>query len=660
MKKNFKSLLFVVVGILFFLIIQWILIPSWKYIPDRSEGETDRYLSFYDLSENSLDYITIGNSFSFYSTNPMQIYARTGYRGYNLGSPSQSIEISYYWLKEAFKTQKPKIVFLEVYSLLKNYYISDENASKALIYMKPSIDKAKACIESIPSDAEDIILPILQFHSRWNSLSENDWEKQSENYFLKGAYIGFNSTSYTNKDEINTEVILNYEVFGNSVQIETEYPEIGARNRYYFKQILDLCEDNNVQLIPTKFPTNKWGLHQSEIITSFLSEYNLNLLDLNNLIEIEWSVDTMDSGQHTNFWGSTKASYYIANFLLANLGDHQPNETDKLSWDKDLNSYIEWEKEQLTSDYQKSLLFLQKLIDYKNNFMIFVSVKDEACDGWNPIIQNAMESLGFQSDFYNNLQNSFIGVIDSGKIVFEQWEEAPMNLSTQIQTSREAADVKIISGGFAYGNISSIMIQNQEYSLNNRGLNIVVWDKKSEQVISSVSIDTHDSRLIFEKKILSSDQEKVWNDIYPYMQILEDGIYSISYYPNNYVFEVKQGSIIPNEQIVLGPQNGLFTQQFKLSYIGDGCYTIQAMNSELFLTVAGGIKTMGANIVQERYTGLSDQSWIIVNNMDDTYSIISLYNGLRLSADKETEILYNIKTGDINNYDLCKFYFKRN
>ena len=169
--------------------VQWILIPSWKYIPSVSEGETDKYLSFYDIPDNTLDYITIGTSLSFYSTNPMQIYARSGFKGYNLGSPSQSIELSYYWLKEAFKTQKPQFVFFEVSSLLKNYYVSNEQATKALIYMKPSINKVKACVESVSSNPEEILFPIIQFHSRWDELSEDDWKKQSEDYFLKGATV---------------------------------------------------------------------------------------------------------------------------------------------------------------------------------------------------------------------------------------------------------------------------------------------------------------------------------------------------------------------------------------------------------------------------------------------------------------------------------------
>lgn len=41
------------------------------------------------------------------------------------------------------------------------------------------------------------------------------------------------------------------------------------------------------------------------------------------------------------------------------------------------------------------------------------------------------------------------------------------------------------------GNVSNIKVNNVEYSVNHRGLNIVVYDKRIGKIVDSVCFDTH-------------------------------------------------------------------------------------------------------------------------------------------------------------------------
>ena len=52
-------------------------------------------------------------------------------------------------------------------------------------------------------------------------------------------------------------------------------------------------------------------------------------------------------------------------------------------------------------------------------------------------------------------------------------------------------EIKIVSNGYLCGNKSEIFIGGFDYSTNNRGINIVVYDKCSQQVIDSVCFDSH-------------------------------------------------------------------------------------------------------------------------------------------------------------------------
>ena len=74
-KKYSIPIIFVAIFLVLFFYVQNIFLPNWQYIPNSSEGETDRYMSFYEHEPDTLDYLVLGVSHSFYSINPTQIYS---------------------------------------------------------------------------------------------------------------------------------------------------------------------------------------------------------------------------------------------------------------------------------------------------------------------------------------------------------------------------------------------------------------------------------------------------------------------------------------------------------------------------------------------------------------------------------------------------------
>ena len=212
-KKYSISIIFITIFFILFLHIQNIFLPNWQYIPNSSEGETDRYMSFYEHEPDTLDYLVLGVSHSFYSINPTQIYSESGLKGYNLGSPSQPMSVSYYWLAEACKYQNPSYVFLDVGSLLYTQDAYNANQiTKALLYMLPSLNKLQAILNcrAEGQSVSELLVPLIQFHTRWNELNQSDWEKGTNLYYLNGAYINFNSVLDTGKSELNPNGTIQY------------------------------------------------------------------------------------------------------------------------------------------------------------------------------------------------------------------------------------------------------------------------------------------------------------------------------------------------------------------------------------------------------------------------------------------------------------------
>lgn len=627
MKK--KAIIFFIIFAIIFNYTSYLLQPSWKYVPNISEGETDKYLSFYDLPSNNLDYLTLGVSHSFFSINPMQIYAETGIIGYNLGSPSQSISTSYYWLKEACKYQKPSLVFLDISSLLYSDAMVDAaSETKALLYMRLSPNKINALINCKATNQKLLyfVFPLLQFHDRWKELSRNDWHKTSEEYFLNGAYLGFTTSRVTDKNELNLDQGTYFWQESDDILQSNSIPSVSLSNKEYFEKIIAFCNTNSINLIPIKAPTLNWSLQKKQILSDFLKPYQLTLWDLNDetSLLLDWNIDTADNGYHTNYWGATKTSHIIAEFLK----NQNLVSDNKKYWIKRMREYTTWEINMLNNDKFRSLDYLQKLAMHKENLCIIISVQDDAAVGWNNHLEACIKELGLEENFYPNIQNSYIAIIDEGEVLFEKWAEAPIVLNMLVN---DVYNISVFSGGFSYGSKSSILINGQEYSLNNRGLNIVAIDTKSGEIVSSASIDTHDPAQWFNEKEVFSAQTSVWNDYYMQSQKVPDGIYTLSpYIDPNFNIEVNHMG-----EINICPREDTVNQLFELKNIGAGLITLRAVGSGKYIKPDNASNIPGAEVVFDEFTDLAMEKWFVAKNTNGSYSLLSLYNGLALDISRE-------------------------
>ena len=162
-------------------ILSLILMPK-EYINSGYPG-TSSMLGFYDLPEDSLDVLILGSSHAITGVDTQKLYDDHGYKSYTLGCSEQNIAVSYFYLKEALKTQHPKAVILETLMAFpfrddKILYSSAASSEKALNYMKPGMNRLRAVYEISKYDSEldplGMILHFLQYHERWDNLSEKD------------------------------------------------------------------------------------------------------------------------------------------------------------------------------------------------------------------------------------------------------------------------------------------------------------------------------------------------------------------------------------------------------------------------------------------------------------------------------------------------------
>ena len=118
---------------------------------------------------------------------------------------------------------------------------------------------------------------------------------------------------------------------------------------------------------------------------------------------------------------------------------------------------------------------------------LLFSGKDDFSASWNSEFQQIFAELGFKSNLKNAIQYSYIGIIDNGNVVYEYLS----NKKLEYLYKKQGYRIKVLSQGLNCGNLSSIQINGTEYSLNSRGLNIVIYNNQNKILIDSFSIDTN-------------------------------------------------------------------------------------------------------------------------------------------------------------------------
>lgn len=237
-KKIIILLIITIIFIILFNIISFLLMDKWN-------GYGTDVLNFYKQDKNTIDILVLGSSHAYCSFNPYLIEEKTGFKAYNFCTQEQPIWITYHYLKEALKTQKPKYIFLDVHTVvaLKSKYHIESVNRDALDRIKMSINKIEAINVSVETLEERMsyYFNIVKYHPRFKELNKNDFE------------VTFLGKTVDNKGHIaldagDTKInIIKHENIDETINP----PE---KNIKYLEKIIQLAKENNIQLIFIKAP----------------------------------------------------------------------------------------------------------------------------------------------------------------------------------------------------------------------------------------------------------------------------------------------------------------------------------------------------------------------------------------------------------------------
>ncbi|HBJ1651441.1 MULTISPECIES: hypothetical protein [Clostridium] len=264
MHNSKKAWVRVIIFILLFIIINnfliFIICPKGNY--SRST-----ILEMYSETEN-IDVVFSGSSYSIKGINPYIMDEQLENNTFCYGFSAQIYIGTYYSLKELFKYHKPKTVILN--TDLESYTREKEDIMAYIpnfLYMKPSFDKFKFYLDSSEQGGSYINKLFLWPEYHVKSLKEipnNIKAKLDPNYInypqeeqledYKNKKYGYIGKGFVNVDPNDPKNVLNDNKLGKMEIKSTDLSKIKESNVEYFKKIVDLCKENDSELILVHFP----------------------------------------------------------------------------------------------------------------------------------------------------------------------------------------------------------------------------------------------------------------------------------------------------------------------------------------------------------------------------------------------------------------------
>lgn len=312
MKKYFRLILFTIICSLVMAFTYKVL--SWK---DTSGAYMSATQMLYETDKNLIDVVFMGSSHTYCAVNPNVMWEEKGISAFDLATSGQDLETTYYLLKELLRTQKPKVVMIDLYGLTFEKQEVIGNEYRNMLAIKPGINATKLVMERHDiSEWETYLLRWPIIHTRYRELTKYDFVKNEYSVYGRG-YI---RNDYVESIDLSA-----------SSRVE-EFCELDERSTDWMDRLMILSKEEDFELVffIAPFVMNDYERRTMNSAINYLAERDVWCIDFNELTDemgIDDKTDFCDF-MHLNEYGASKMSAYITEEILSeyNLDNHKGDE----------------------------------------------------------------------------------------------------------------------------------------------------------------------------------------------------------------------------------------------------------------------------------------------------------------------------------------------
>ncbi len=432
--------------------------------------------TFYELDENTVDVLVLGSSHAFVNINNGVLWDEYGIASFDLGASSQPMWNSYYYLKEALKTQTPELIVLEGFTLAFGdlEYSEDASIIKSTFGLRWSPDKVNAIKISTPEeDLNSVLLTYGQYHSRYSELNRGD--------FLWSEDIQVETTRRTHYRHWKGQCLFNTSVpqTVHDVTNITERDPIVEKEEVYYRKIIELAQENNIPIIVVIVPYVVEDHHQRCFNrgADIAKEYNVEFLNCNmNTYEtgVNYNTDYIDI-VHMNVDGSRKFSLFLGEYLKEHyvISDRRGNAKYD-SWQKNAEYTSQFYNDYVLQSNKDVDTLGQLLKNDEYNLMISV---DGSCNTSDENLRPLFDSLDIEYDASGIWYRTKDGIVwNSGDGDNEKYARCSMHDFGMLRKD----------------GVNTVIVDNTEKKVVENGVNIIVYDNILETVVDCIGIDNAD------------------------------------------------------------------------------------------------------------------------------------------------------------------------
>ena len=222
-------------------------------------------------------------------------------------------------------------------------------------------------------------------------------------------------------------------------------------------------------------------------------EYSKNKRGLNIVIYNEECHKVLYSNCFDTFSYSKAVGLDLENFYKTQKASQKASaeQSEHAEIYNELNQYCRTVSNEKTNKYWSSVMNKKEgMLSYLRSWgtntdnLILLSIMGEGASKLTEESRRNIKRLGLSE--LSNIQygDSYIGILENGCVLYEKRDHN----TAPIEYKKD--EVYILSSGFCSGNTVSIRIDGEEYSKKQCGINIVVYDKTLQKVVSSEAFDT--------------------------------------------------------------------------------------------------------------------------------------------------------------------------
>lgn len=295
----------------FVLLVLWAGSRVFSIFNYKDTGGGGGWQRFYQEKKNSIDVMVFGSSHAHCTVDHGYLWDQYGMAGYTLSAGSQMIDGTYYFVREALKTQRPKVIVVEVFGAVGDELADNTAAAyRNTMGMRWSGDLKnfiRYVAENMQEDADwekELFTKIPIIHSRYAELGQDDFEDPIP--FMRGYRGSFDCDYFERPAGADTW--------------ETE--PLNPQKEDWLYRIIELAKKKNVELVlfASPYSLNESRQMQFNRIAEIAESNDVPFLNFNHLydeIGLDFGTDMRDT-DHVNNAGAVKVTEYLAQFLKSN------------------------------------------------------------------------------------------------------------------------------------------------------------------------------------------------------------------------------------------------------------------------------------------------------------------------------------------------------